>query len=125
MVGVRKNEYAASSMEPSSDVAESELRVYCSDNASLETFVVRIGACRGAASLANLVVSDMMEHTILNDETIVKGHFIEALLVFTHFTKGNSVSNVRQQIRKKSMEALDARRNAMGSNGKKTEREII
>lgn len=87
-------------------VAEGELRIYYTDDASLKDFIIRIGACKDAADLANLVVNDMMEHTILNGEIAVKSHFIEALLVFAHFTKGSSVSNIRQQIRKKSQEVF-------------------
>ena len=82
-------------------LAEGELRIYYTDEASLKAFIVRLGACKDAADLANLVVNDMMEHTIMNGNIAVKSHFIEALLVFIHFTKGSSVSNIRQQIRKK------------------------
>ena len=81
-------------------LAEGELRIYYPDDVLLKAFIVRIGSCRDAADLANLVVGDMMEHTILKGDIAVKSHFIEALLMFVHFTKGSSVSNIRQRIRK-------------------------
>lgn len=90
-------------------LAEGELRIYYADDVSLNAFLIRVGACKDAADLANLVVGDMMEHTIMNDVIAVKSHFIESLLVFVRFTKGSSVSNVRQQIRK-SMEVFGARK---------------
>lgn len=95
---------ASEDVEPDSlAIAEGELRIYYADDVSLKAFIVRIGACKDATELANLVVNDMMEHTILNGVIAVKAHFIESLLVFAHFTKGSSVSNVRQQIRKKTI----------------------
>lgn len=116
MVGARTQVHKGADVEPvdkeaeSLKLAEGELRIYYADDASLKAFIVRLGACKDAADLANLVVSDMMEHTIMNGNIAVKSHFIEALLVFVHFTKGSSVSNVRQQIRKKSMEVTDAKK---------------
>ena len=87
--------------EPDSlTIAQGELRIYYPDDTLLEAIIVRIGSCKDAADLANLVVNDMMEHTILNDGIAVKAHFIQALQKFVHFTKGSSVSNIRQQIRK-------------------------
>lgn len=106
MVSVRKRVTVPDDMESSEKgteslkLAEGELRIYYADDASLNAFIIRVGACKDAAELANLVVGDMMEHTIMNGNIAVKSHFIEALLVFVHFTKGSSVSNVRQQIRK-------------------------
>ena len=96
-------------------LAEGELRIYYSDDVSLNAFIVRVGACKDATDLANLVVEDMMENTIMNGGIAVKSHFIEALLVFVQFTKGSSVSNVRQQIRK-SMEASDAKKGKADSD---------
>lgn len=93
-------------------LAKGELRIYYADDVSLNAFIVRVGACKDVADLANLVVSDMMEHTIMNGDIAVKSHFIEALLVFVHFTKGSSVSNVRQQI-KKSMEVSGIKKGGM------------
>ena len=116
VAGVRKKVHTVAGVEfsdrraESLRLAEGELRIYYADDVSLKAFIVRVGACRDAADLANLVVSDMMEHTIMNGDIAVKSHFIEALLVFVHFTKGRSVSNVRQHIRKKSMEAFGAKK---------------
>lgn len=90
-------------------LAEDELRIYYADDVSLNAFIIRVGAYKDAADLVNLVVGDMMEHTIMNGGIAVKSHFIEALLVFVHFTKGSSVSNVRQQIWK-SMEGAGAKK---------------
>lgn len=81
-------------------IAEGELRIYYPDEASLHAIIARIGGCKDAADLGNLVVNDMMERTILNEAIAVKAHFIEALQMFIHFTKGSSVNNIRQQIRK-------------------------
>lgn len=90
-------------------LAEGELRIYYADDVSLNAFLIRVGACKDAADLANLVVGDMMEHTIMNEGIVVKSHFIEALLMFAQFTKGSSVSNVRQHIRK-SMKVFRAKK---------------
>lgn len=115
MVSVKKKVLAPTDMKSSDQRAESlklaegELRIYYADDVSLNAFIIRVGACKDAADLANLVVGDMMEHTIMNGGIAVKAHFIEALLVFVHFTKGSSVSNVRQQIRK-SMEVSGAKK---------------
>lgn len=87
-------------------IAEGELRIYYSDDASLQSIIGRIGNCRDASDLANLVVYEMMEHTILNSVIALKTHFIEALVVFIHFTKGSSVSNIRQHIRRQVSFAL-------------------
>lgn len=94
-------------------LAEGELRIYYEDDALLDAIIVRLGACRDAADLANLVVNDMMEHTIISIDIAVKSHFIETLLVFVRFTKGSSVSNVRQHIRKKSIEMARKRKTAL------------
>lgn len=85
-------------------IAEGELRIYYQDGALLEAIIVRIGNCKDASDLANLVVNDMMEHTILNDGIVVKAHFIDALRVFIRFTKGSSTSNIRQHIRRQIVE---------------------
>ncbi len=85
-------------------IAEGELRIYYQDGALLKAIIVRIGNCKDASDLANLVVNDMMEHTILNDGIVVKTHFIDALRVFIRFTKGSSTSNIRQHIRKQIVE---------------------
>lgn len=85
-------------------IAEGELRIYYQDGALLKAIIVRIGNCKDASDLANLVVNDMMEHTILNDGIVVKTHFIDALRVFIRFTKGSSTSNIRQHIRRQIVE---------------------
>lgn len=81
-------------------IAEGELRIYYPDDTAFHDIIARIGGCMDAADLANLVVNDMIEETILTDNLAVKAHFIEALQMFTHFNKGRSVNNIRQQIRK-------------------------
>ncbi|WP_455668098.1 hypothetical protein [Phocaeicola sp.] len=85
-------------------IAEGELRIYYQDGALLKAIIARIGNCKDASDLANLVVNDMMEHTILNDGIVVKTHFIDALRVFIRFTKGSSTSNIRQHIRRQIVE---------------------
>lgn len=115
VVSIRKKVHTVADVEPSDRRSESlkltegELRIYYVDDASLKDFIVRLGVCMDAADLPNLVVSDIMEHIIMNGDIAVKFHFMEVLLVFAHFTKGSSVSNVRQQIRKKSMKVSSAK----------------
>ncbi len=85
-------------------IAEGELRIYYQDAALLKAIIVRIGNCKDASDLANLVVNDMIGHTILNDGIVVKTHFIDALRAFIRFTKGSSTSNIRQHIRRQIVE---------------------
>lgn len=77
-----------------------ELSVYYPDDTLLQAFVLRIELCRDALSLANLMVNDMMRHTILDEAIAVKKRFITAMLFFARFPKGRSVNNVRQLIKK-------------------------
>lgn len=77
-----------------------ELRIYYPDDAAFQVITARLSGCKDAAELANVVVNEMMEHTILNQGTVMTAHFIGTLLEFTHFTKGTSVSNIRQHIQK-------------------------
>lgn len=84
-------------------IAKGELRIYYPDKSLLQAIVIRLSNCKDAADLANLVVNDMMEHTILNEDIVTKSHFIKTLQELTCFTKGSSVSNIRQQIRKQVM----------------------
>lgn len=81
-------------------IARGELRIYYPDDEAFQTITARLGDCKDAAELANVVVNEMMEHTILSHGTVMTAHFIGALLEFTHFTKGTSVSNIRQHIQK-------------------------
>lgn len=99
-------------------LAEGELRIYYTDDVSLNAFIIRVGACKDASDLANLVVGEMMEHTIMNGGIVVKAHFIEALLAFVHFTKGSSVNNIRQHIRK-FMDMFGIKKGGKDSNHEK------
>lgn len=100
--GVPEKEESGGEVPDSLSIAEGELRIYYPDEASLHAIIARIGGCKDAADLGNLVVNDMMQNTILSDGIAVKTHFIEALQMFIHFTKGSSVNNIRQQIRKQA-----------------------
>lgn len=98
---------SSGSLEPEAEayadsmvIARGELRIYYPDDAAFQAITTRLGDCKDAIELANVVVNEMMEHTILNQATVMTAHFIGALLEFTHFTKGTSVSNIRQHIQK-------------------------
>lgn len=124
IVSVRKRVTVPDDMESSEKgteslkLAEGELRIYYTDDVSLNAFIIRVGACKDASDLANLVVGEMMEHTIMNGGIVVKAHFIEALLAFVHFTKGSSVNNIRQHIRK-FMDMFGIKKGGKDSNHEK------
>lgn len=87
-----------------------ELRIYYPDDAAFQAITTRLGNCKDAIELANVVVNDILEHTILDRDTMTTAHFIETLLEFTHFTRGTSVSNMRQQIQKQLLLRIEKRR---------------
>lgn len=80
-------------------IARGTLCIYYSDEGELNDIIRRIADCRNAADLANLVVNDMREHTILTSERMVSKDFIEALQQFLTFKSGTSTGNIRMQIK--------------------------
>lgn len=87
-------------------VARGTLCIYYSDERDLEMIIRRISECRNAADLANLVVNDMLQHTILTADRMVSRDFIRALQYFLTFKSGTSTGNIRTQIN-------NARRNSL------------
>lgn len=81
-------------------IARGTLCIYYSDEAELNDIIARIGDCRSASDLANLVVNDIHKHTILTSERMVSKDFIEALQQFLTFKSGTSAGNIRTQINK-------------------------
>lgn len=84
-------------------IARGTLCIYYSDEVELDGIIARIGDCRSASDLANLVVNDMHKHTILTSERMVGKDFIEALQQFLTFKLGASTGNIRAQINKVKM----------------------
>lgn len=87
-----------------------ELRIYYPDDAAFRAITARLGDCKNAIELANVVVNEILEHTILDQDTVTTTHFIDTLLEFTHFTRGTSVSNMRQQIQKQLLLRIQKKR---------------
>lgn len=76
-------------------IARGTLCIYYSDEAELNDIITRIGDCRSASDLVNLVVNDIHKHTILTSERMVSKDFIEALQQFLTFKSGTSAGNIR------------------------------
>ncbi len=91
-------------------VAGRGLRIYYPGDAEFQAITTRLGDCKNAIELANVVVNEILEHTILDKDTATTAQFINALLEFTHFTRGTSVSNMRQQIQKQMLLKVEKRR---------------
>lgn len=86
------------------------LRIYYPGDAEFQAITTRLGDCKNAIELANVVVNEILEHTILDQSTATTAEFIATLLEFTHFTRGTSVSNMRQQIQKQMLLKVEKRR---------------
>ena len=78
--------------------AECHLFTYVPDVKKVHEYARLLGECDTAHDLAG-VVSIMLDEPHVDKATVVKGAFIEVLLLFTfRLTSGSKVDNVRQQI---------------------------
>lgn len=89
---------AAGCEDAAKRMAREVLQLYYPTVEELDGIISRLGHCRNATAVANLVVNDIQKNTILSRECMVRKDFIEALRPFLTFKSGATVNNIRQLI---------------------------